>query len=101
MRIRTIKLSHFHLVFKNVRCFFQAFDHFLQPGFSIFIKLIKFVCLANAVGIANQCAIQITGITVDMVNSSKVTVYYADIKLAAGLQGFKSSRMSLTIAPTI
>lgn len=46
------------------------------------------MCLANAVGIANQCAIQITGITVDMVNSSKVTVYYADIKLAASLFAF-------------
>lgn len=62
--------------------FFQALDHFLRPGFSIFIKLTKFVCLSNAVGIVNQYTLQITGITIDMGNSSKVTVYYADIKLA-------------------
>ena len=73
----------------------------MRPRFTFFIKLIKFVCLSNAVGIVNQYTLQITGITVDMVNSSKVTVYYADIKLAGSVQEFESCRMSLAIALTI
>lgn len=68
--------------------FFRRSTIFLRPGFSFFIKLIKFVCLSNAVGIVNQYTRQITGITVDMVISSKVTVYYADIKLAVSLFAF-------------
>ena len=59
------------------------------------------MCLSNAVGIINQYTLQITGITIDMGNSSKVTVYYADIKLAGSVQEFESCRMSPAIALTI
>ena len=83
------------VVFSGVRLFF------LRPMFSHFIKLIKFVCLSNAVGIVNQYTLQITGITVYMVNSSKVTVYYTDINLAGSVQGFERCRMSPAIALTI
>jgi hypothetical protein len=83
MGLLNIKLSHFYLVFKRT-CFFLVLGKFFPMGFLLSIKS---GCLSKAFGNVNRQNLQIIGITVKTVKTTKVIVYFADINLVTGIIG--------------